>query len=129
MTRRARLGATARFALGVILLVVVLFLAVFPTRTYLDQQDAIGNAGDRLSVLSKENDRLRQRIERLQSPDEIERIAREEYNLARRGEEVFVIIPSPLEAVRRHGRAQQAITTIRDAWGLPPAPGAEAPPS
>ncbi|HLG00745.1 MAG TPA: septum formation initiator family protein [Acidimicrobiia bacterium] len=116
--RRARFGALARFMIGVVLLVGVLFLAVFPTRTYLDQRRAIGAVEKRLDVIRTENERMRGRIGELSDPSAIERIAREEYNLARPGEEVFVMIPSEMEAIRRQGTTEEAIATIRAAWGF-----------
>lgn len=122
MTRRARLGAAARIAVGGVLLVGVLFLAVFPTRTFLDQRESIATGEERLSTLRDENERLRERIQALRTPEEIEKIAREQYNLARPGEELFVVIPSEMEAVRRHGVTAQVVETIRQGWGIPPAP-------
>ena len=117
-SRRPRLGALARIVVAAALLIGVLFLAVFPTRTVLDQRDAISSVDRRLEVLREENERMRERIRGLSDPATIERIAREQYNLARPGEEVFVIIPSEMEAVRRHGGAQAVVTAIRDAWGF-----------
>lgn len=114
-----RLGAAARIVVGVLLLAGVLFLGVFPTRTYLDQRESIDNARDRRSVLRTENDRLRERIESLRSEEVIERIAREQYNLAKPGEEVYVVIPSAMESVRRYGGPDQVVDAIRRAWGVP----------
>lgn len=121
--RRARLGVTARFVVGAVLLVGVLFAAVFPTRAYLDQRRAIGTVEERLDVLRTENDRMRQRVSDLSDPATIERIAREEYNLARPGEEVFVMIPSEMEAIRRAGTTAEVVSAIGAAWGFAPAEG------
>lgn len=118
--RRARLGAAARLVLGAVLLIGVLFVGVFPTRTFLDQRDAIDTTKERLAVLRSENERLREQIQWLQKPEEIERIAREEFNLAKPGERVFVMIPSELEALRRHGGPAKVLDAIREAWGIPP---------
>lgn len=118
MSRRVRLGVAARFGIGAVLLIGVLFLAVFPTRTYLDQRESIDDAHERLSVLREQNEKMEQRIRSLQTPDEIERIARQEYNLAKPGEEVYVIIPSPLESLRRSGVHQEVVSALRDAWGV-----------
>lgn len=93
--RGARVGAAARIVVGLVLLVGVLFLAVFPTRTWLAQREAIAETRERLGVLRDENDRLRDAAERLQTPEEIERIAREHYSLAFPGEEVYAVIPAP----------------------------------
>lgn len=105
--------------IGAVLLIGVLFAAVFPTRTYLEQRRSITTAQERLDVLRGENERMRRRIIGLSTPSEVERIAREEYNLAKPGEEVFVIIPSDMEAVRRRGAAAEVVGAIREGWGLP----------
>ncbi len=125
MSRRVRLGAAARFGIGAVLLIGVLFLGVFPTRTFLDQRESIAEAQKRLSVLREQNEKMEKRIHSLQTPDEIERIARQEYNLAKPGEDVYVIIPSPLESLRRSGVHQETVDALRDAWGVE-VPGAEA---
>ena len=92
--RGVRLGAAARIVVGSALLIGVLFVAVFPTRTLLDQREAIASSKDRLTVLRQETARLRGEVKKLQTDAEIERIARERYTLARPGEEVFVLIPA-----------------------------------
>lgn len=120
---RARLGVFARLIVAAVLLIGVLFIAVFPTRTLLDQRNAIASVQERLDVLRHENARMRERIRGLSDPQQIERIAREEYNLAKPGEEIFVIVPSEMEAMRRSGGPQAVAKAIREAWGLPLSPG------
>jgi cell division protein FtsB len=71
-------------------------LAVFPLRTWLDQQDAIADTRDRLARLQAENDRLDADAARLANPAEIERRARAQFNLVYPGEEAIAIIaPEP----------------------------------
>ncbi len=72
---------------------VVLFYAVFPTQTFLDQRSSIGEARSELSTLRDENQALRTRLEVLTQPEEIERLARSEYNLIYPGEEAYAILP------------------------------------
>ncbi|HEX9682862.1 MAG TPA: septum formation initiator family protein [Acidimicrobiales bacterium] len=81
-------------------LVVVLLVALFPTRAWLDQRAAIDVAGNRLDALTAENEVLAERVSQLQSDDAIERIAREQYNLVRPGEEAYAILPQPPPEVR-----------------------------
>jgi cell division protein FtsB len=81
--------------LGSVVLVGVLFAAVFPTRTYLAQRASISRAEKQLSVLDEQNEALRQRAERLRTDAEIERLAREQYNLVRPGEEAYAVLPPP----------------------------------
>jgi cell division protein FtsB len=73
----------------------LLFLAVFPTRTYLAQRRDLSATERRLAVLSKQNKELSQRVDRLNSDAEIERLAREQYHLVRPGEEAYAILPPP----------------------------------
>ena len=81
--------------LASVVLVAALFLFVFPTRTYLAQRDSLAGAEERLDVLQRENELLEQRISTLRTDAEIERIAREQYNLVRPGEEAFAVLPPP----------------------------------
>ena len=85
----------AAWPLGGVALVALLFLAVFPTRTYLAQRRDLAATERRLSVLSSENRELAQRVDRLNTDAEIERLAREQYNLVRPGEEAYAILPPP----------------------------------
>ena len=78
-----------------VVLVGILFLAVFPTRTYLGQRRDIAATERRLRVLSDQNDELAARVQRLNTDAEIERLAREQYNLVRPGEEAYAILPAP----------------------------------
>ncbi|MCQ3811973.1 MAG: septum formation initiator family protein [Acidimicrobiia bacterium] len=84
----------------VLVILVALFYAVFPTRTFLDQNSAIAEARADLDALHEENDALRSRMKVLSTPEEIERLARSEYNLVYPGEEAFVILPSAPEPVQ-----------------------------
>ena len=78
-----------------VVLVGLLFLFVFPTRTYLGQRQELDSAERRVEILSKENEELAARVERLNSDAEIERLAREQYNLVKPGEEAYAILPAP----------------------------------
>ena len=73
----------------------VLFLLVFPARTYVAQRRSLTAAEHRLHVLNVENAALDRRVAKLQDDSEIERIAREQYGLVRPGEEAYAILPAP----------------------------------
>ena len=88
--RRAVLPTAALVAL-----VGFLFVAVFPTRTWLAQRDAIAAEEARLEVLTDQNRRLAARVQELQTDAELERLAREQYNLVKPGEEAYAILPAP----------------------------------
>jgi cell division protein FtsB len=81
------------FAVSVAL-VGFLLVGVFPTRTFFSQRRDIAAEEERLEVLTKENQRLAARVEQLHTDEEIERLAREQYNLVRPGEEAYAILPS-----------------------------------
>ena len=78
-----------------VVVIGLVFLAVFPTRTYLSQRRELSNTERRLAVLSGQNQELSGRVARLNTDAEIERLAREQYNLVRPGEEAFAILPPP----------------------------------
>jgi cell division protein FtsB len=76
--------------------VAVLAVAVFPTSTFLDQRSDTAEAEERLAVLQSQNDAYEERIARLHTAEEIERIARQQYNLVFEGEEAYAVLPAPL---------------------------------
>ena len=82
---------------GGAILVVFLVAGVFPTRTYLHQRDAIAAEEAKVAVLSAENEKLTVKVDRLHTDAEIERLAREQYNLVRPGEEAYAILPGPAD--------------------------------
>lgn len=78
-----------------IVVVGVLLVAVFPTRTYLAQRATLSRAAEQLDILQEQNDELDRRARQLRSDEEIERLARERYNLVRPGEEAYAVLPPP----------------------------------
>jgi cell division protein FtsB len=83
---------------GGAILVVFLVAGVFPTRTYLHQRKEIASAEDKVSVLTSENAKLAARVRQLHTDSEVERLAREQYNLVRPGEEAYAILPGPADS-------------------------------
>jgi cell division protein FtsB len=92
---KGRLTAPARIALLTVFSVAFLFVFVFPTGSYLAQRRQVGQASHDLTVLRAQNRTLADEAEKLQTDAEIERIARERYNMALPGERLFSIFPSP----------------------------------
>ena len=72
----------------------VLFIAVFPTRTYLDQRHQRQEVAAEIKASDAKNKALEQRIDSLNTDAEVERLAREQYNLVRPGEEAYAILPT-----------------------------------
>lgn len=79
-----------------VVFVGILFAGVFPTRTYLAQRSATARAEEKLDVLGEQNAELERRARELQRDSEIERLAREQYNLVKPGEEAYAVLPPPM---------------------------------
>ncbi len=92
MRRWGSRGRVALIALGV---AAILFVFVFPTRSYLAQRRQVGAAAHDVAVLREQNKKLQIAAERLQSPEEIERVAREQFNMVNPGEQVYKVLPAP----------------------------------
>ena len=91
--RGRRVGRALWPVLATLGLVLVLFTAVFPTRTFLAQRSATASAREQLSVLREQSANLESRAEHLRDDAEIERLAREQYNLVMPGEEAYAMLP------------------------------------
>jgi cell division protein FtsB len=90
MSRRSVLVAAVS-----IVLVGILFLGVFPTRKFLDQRADIAAAEGELRDLEAQNTALEEQVDDLGTPAEIERLAREQFNLVFPGEEAYALLPAP----------------------------------
>jgi cell division protein FtsB len=95
-SRRRRVGRLLGLVGGGACVVGALAVGVFPTRTYLDQRSDAAESRQRLDVLREQNEALADRIEALDTDAEIERLAREQYNLVLPGEEAYAVLPAPL---------------------------------
>jgi cell division protein FtsB len=71
-----------------------LFLFVFPTRSYLAQRRQVSNAQHDVDVLRQQNQKLADEAQQLQSTAEVERRARQDYNMAYPGEQVYKVLPA-----------------------------------
>lgn len=90
--RRRYLPVIAVVALS---LVVVAGLALVPIRTYWSQRQQQRDAESELRQLQGEVAQLDARLQELRTDAEVERIAREHYDLVFPGEESFRILPAP----------------------------------
>lgn len=91
-----RVGRLLGLAGGSAAVLGVLAVTVFPTSTFLDQRADTTEVEQRLAVLRAQNVAYEARIERLETGEEIERLAREQYNLVFPGEEAYAVLPAPL---------------------------------
>jgi cell division protein FtsB len=92
---KGRLTPAARIALLTVFSVAFLFVFVFPTSSYLSQARQVSRARHDLTILREQNRTLATEAAKLRSTAEIERIARERYNMALPGERLFSIVPTP----------------------------------
>ena len=99
VVRRRRIGRTIGVVGGGACVVGALALGVFPTRSFLDQRRDVGATEEQLAVLREENAALEERLDALSTPEEIERLAREQYNLVHPGEEAYSVLPAPLPEI------------------------------
>lgn len=89
------MSSKARIVVASVVFIGILFGAVYPTRTYFAQQRDLRAAEHRLELFRQQNGRLEAEAERLQSDEEIERIARARFNLVKPGEEAYAIVSVP----------------------------------
>ena len=97
-------------------LVGVLFLFVFPTSSLLAQRRDRQGVETELRQVTAENRLLGERVKRLHTPEEVERLARERFYLVRPNEEAFAIQPRP--APVKVTRAVDDAEAPREAKGL-----------
>jgi cell division protein FtsB len=107
--RRRRTLLTATL-LGLALL-GLLFVFVYPTRTYLQQHNQISAAQHHLAQLHRDTARLEGQSRQLQTAAAVERIAREQYGLVKPGETPYVIVPTAPPATTPTTAATPPTTT------------------
>lgn len=85
-----------------LVVVAIVMAGIFPYRQILAQERIVDLKQTQLSALEAENHRLRAEVDRLQTADEIERLARERFGFVRPGEVQYVVAwddepePAPL---------------------------------
>ncbi|MDH3471052.1 MAG: septum formation initiator family protein [Acidimicrobiia bacterium] len=86
-----------RRGVGLLLFMLLIVLAmtmagVLPFRQIIAQDRAVAVTQEKLAALSAENIRLEELVQRLETPEEIERLAREEFGYIRPGESAYVVV-------------------------------------
>ncbi len=89
-------AAVVRLAVASLVLIGALFVFVFPTSAVLHQRGQLKAAEQRLATLKDQSERLTKQTKRLRSDDEIERRARDQFNMVKPGEQAWAIVPAPL---------------------------------
>lgn len=93
---RAHLGNLAPpAALMLVAVVIVAGLALLPVRTWLGQRTSIAEADSELTRTQAEIAELEARLALIQTDAEVERLARENFDLVFPGEESYRILPAP----------------------------------
>ncbi|MFA5889947.1 MAG: septum formation initiator family protein [Actinomycetota bacterium] len=91
MGRERRLPAP-RVAILILVVGGLLATSVLPMRRYIDLRGRIASLQEQDRALDRQAEMLRQRKFQLRTPEEIERIAREDLGMVRPGEVPFVVI-------------------------------------
>jgi hypothetical protein len=81
-------------AVAVVVTLVFLGTFVFPTRSFLSQRAEIADAQEQLAVLDQQTKALADQATKLKDDAEIERLAREQHNLVKPGEEAYALLPT-----------------------------------
>ena len=88
----ARGGRRGSFFAVLLLAGLAIVLAgVFPFRQLIAQERLVDNTREKLDALVVENELLESQIAAVQSPTELERIAREQYGMADPGEITYIV--------------------------------------
>jgi len=91
----ARRSVRFQIVLGVVVLVGLAFVFVFPTSSWWEQRQEIRRAEQRVELLRSERENLERERDRLSSDEQIERLARERFNLVKPGETAWAVVPGP----------------------------------
>lgn len=104
--------------LASVVLVGVFCAVILPTRTFLDQRQEIAAEETKVQVLTRENQRLATRVSELHTDAEVERLAREQYNLVRPGEEAYAILPgsADVEGDPAPAESEESQARPRSTW-------------
>jgi cell division protein FtsB len=101
--RRPSWERKTRAAVASLAVIAIMFLFVFPTRSYLAQQRQVGAARHALEVLKAQNKELAREARQLATPSEIERLARAQFNMVRPGEQAYNVVPPAKPATSTAG--------------------------
>jgi len=104
---------------AVLLAALAMFTNIVPFREIVAQNREVAETRAYLETLQEANRKLEDRIEALNTPLEVERLAREQLGFVRPGEESFVVIEpeKPPAVISQDTEAQTAVPEPR-AWYL-----------
>ncbi len=90
----SHVGYKTRWGIGLAIIAVLLIFFVFPTRSLLAQRSELQDSRQELRALDEQNRRLELERQKLQTAEEIEKIARSLHNMIMPGETPYVVVPS-----------------------------------
>ena len=91
--RARRIQITPRGAILVLVVTALLFYLMVPLRTYVAQRDRLEQLERQSRVLQRQNSDLQRRVQLLNDPAYVEKIARECLGMVKKGEIAFVVVP------------------------------------
>lgn len=95
------LNSRTRWLVFGLLVVISLYLLAFaPVRTYIDQRQQLSAAQEQYELIAAANQQLAERAAELRTDAEISRLAREQYELAPPGAQVYAVMPPSPEAAQ-----------------------------
>lgn len=97
MVRRGGKTLWSLLAIAALVGVVVTAAGIFPFRQLIAERRSVTQAQETLAALRAENERLAAEVEALETDEEVERLAREQFGLVRPGEASFVVVAPPGE--------------------------------
>ena len=97
MSQRSGSGISSLLLVAALLAVVIVLAGIFPFRQIIAGNREVDAAQQRLVALEDENEVLEARIDALQTPEEVERLAREQFGLVMPGEIGYVVVTPPWE--------------------------------
>ncbi len=92
---RPPLGLTVRGVLLLLVLFALAVTAVYPLREYVQQRNRIEQLAAKQRALQAENERLQREQQRLHDPAYVEQLAKRDYNMVKRGEELWQLTGEP----------------------------------
>lgn len=72
---------------------IIVFYGVTPYNAWQEQRGTIAEVKTQLDEATQENAELKEEIDRLSTPAEVERVARRDHNLIYPGEQAYVVLP------------------------------------
>ena len=100
MRRESGYGISSLLLTVGLIAVVVVLAGIFPFRQIIASNRAVDTAEAKLAAIREETAVLEARIAALQTPEEVERLAREQFGLVHPGEIGYVVVAPPWEADR-----------------------------